>query len=246
MKSVWLKRGENSRVLLFFAGWGMDDRPFRELQSDRYDVCVCFDYRDLDAILDGRSGSSWPRHEASSSGLLETSATYDTVTVVGWSFGCAVAARIMARADWPVRDALAINGTVVPEDDQLGIPSHRLDATAQGLLQGGWPKFVRRMCVERTARLHFQKRVPQRELAGALIELDALRSLGTPEVSGFTQAIVGSRDKIIWPENQERCWRRFGVPTRSLDVPHYPFHLWQSWEEVLALAPLLSRRQHNP
>ncbi|MFW6170311.1 MAG: alpha/beta fold hydrolase [Planctomycetota bacterium] len=244
MKSLWLKRGLSRRALVFFAGWGMDDRPFRDLRSDRYDVCVCFDYRNLDAILDGRSRPSSPDHETPSSGLLETPATYDAVTVVAWSFGCAAAARIMAQAKWRIWDALAINGTVIPEDDQLGIPSQRLDATAEGLLQGGWPKFVRRMCVERTARLHFQKRVPQRDLAGALQELDVLRNLGTLETSGFTHAIVGLQDKIIRPENQQRCWRRFGVPTRTLDAPHYPFHLWRSWEQMLAT--LWSRRESNP
>ena len=48
MKTVWLQRGSRRQALVFFAGWGMDERPFRRLTSSQYDVCVCFDYRDLD------------------------------------------------------------------------------------------------------------------------------------------------------------------------------------------------------
>ena len=79
---------------------------------------------------------------------FEAWAAYEQVTVVAWSFGCAVAAQCMARHSWPVQEALAINGTVTPEDDEVGIPRRWMDATAESLLQGGWPKFVRRMCLD--------------------------------------------------------------------------------------------------
>ena len=47
-------------------------------------------------------------------------------------------------------------------------------------------------------------------------------------------ALVSEQDRILLPENQRRCWERYAVPVQSIDGPHYPFHLWPSWEEVLA------------
>ncbi len=156
------------------------------------------------------------------------------MTVVAWSFGCAVAAHVMAHTAWPVHDALAINGTVTPEDDLLGIPRRWMDATAESLPQGGWPKFVRRMCLDKAAREDFQTHAPQRDLHGAIAELEVLRHFATPEVCGFNRALIGTKDRIILPENQERGWQRFAVPVHKIAAPHYPFHLWSTWEELLA------------
>ena len=78
-----------------------------------------------------------------------------------------------------MHEALAINGTVTPEDDEVGIPRRWMDATAESLLQGGWPKFVRRMCLDKSARQDFQAHAPERDLAGAIDELEVLRTGNT-------------------------------------------------------------------
>lgn len=236
MKAVWLQRDGRRQALIFFAGWSMDERPFRRLTSSQYDVCVCFDYRDLDMDFHSIQLPLSDLAPSSASTPSQAPVPYEAVTVVAWSFGCAVAAQVMAREPWPVRRTLAINGTVTPEDDQFGIPHRWLDATAASLLQGdGWPKFVRRMCLDKAARQDFQAHAPQRDLAGAVEELQTLRSLKTPAACGFDRALVGTKDRIILPENQQRGWSRFDVPVQSLAAPHYPFHLWSTWEELLSV-----------
>jgi biotin synthesis protein BioG len=235
VKTAWLQRDGRRQALVFFAGWGMDERPFRRLTSSQYDVCVCFDYRDLDADFHSIMLPQSDQVQKSVPQTSEASVPYEAVTVVAWSFGCAVAAQVLAREMWPVRHMLAINGTVTPEDDQVGIPRRWLDATAESLLQGeGWPKFVRRMCLDKAARQDFRVHAPQRDLAGAIDELKVLRSLETPAACGFNRALVGTKDRIILPENQERGWSRFDVPVQSIAAPHYPFHLWSTWEELLS------------
>lgn len=213
----------------------MDERPFRTLRGGPYDLCVYFDYRNLEAALRESTCGEDVSSETVRRANLETLVQYDSIAIVAWSFGCAVAAHFMEAMDWPVSDALAINGTVVPEHEEWGIPAQWLDATAETLLQGGWPKFVRRMCPDKVGRHHFQKHVPQRDLTGALSELEVLRGLLPPRTSRFRRAIVGLKDRIIRPENQTRCWQEFDVPTQTLDAPHYPFHLWPSWDDVLEL-----------
>ncbi len=155
VKYEWTQDEGRPAVVLFFAGWAMDARPWRELQSQFCDVCVCFDYRSLPGAdtdpdtsdwLLGRSPDAWSRA--------------GQVTVVAWSFGCAVAAQAMLAASWTAHTALAINGTVVPEDDHLGIPSALLSATAENLNAAGWSRFVRRMCRGSEARSHFERHSP--------------------------------------------------------------------------------------
>ena len=233
MKSVWLQRGRRPRALVFFAGWGMDDRPFRRLVSSDYDVCVCYDYRNLPASFGSYALRNSARDASPVSESIEAVGAYDEVTIVAWSFGCGVAAQVIAHGNWPVQVALALNGTVTPEDDEVGIPKRWLDATAESLLQGGWSRFVRRMCWDKAARQDFEGHAPQRDLAGAVAELDVLRQLTTPARCDFTRALIGTQDRIILPENQQRCWERFHVPVQRITAPHYPFHLWQSWEELL-------------
>ncbi len=48
MKYRLLTSGNERRLLLIFAGWGMDDAPLRELTPHAgYDLAVAWDYRDL-------------------------------------------------------------------------------------------------------------------------------------------------------------------------------------------------------
>lgn len=219
MNSVWLQRDGRSQALIFFAGWGMDAAPFRHLVGADHDILICFDYRDLQLTADLQHGL----------------AGYDSVAVVAWSFGCAAAARLLvANLEAPISDTVAINGTMSPESDDCGIPARLLDATSRNLMSGGWARFVRRMCHDDAARRQFESQAPQRSLQELVDELQALRQLTPPSGCRFKRALIGKNDRIIVPQNQQRGWERYGVPTVSLDAPHYPFHLWNSWEEVLA------------
>ncbi len=244
MKTAWLQHGKRTRALVFFAGWGMDDRPFRRLTSSHYDVCVCYDYRKENAKTDLGSAAADPVARAPVAGDLASVVDeqfaairrYDEITVIAWSFGCAVAAQIMAHSNWPLRHALAINGTVTPEDDHVGIPKRWLDATAENLHDEGWPKFVRRMCLGKAARQDFADHAPERDQASLVAELDVLRQITAPAQCRFTRALVGTKDRIILPENQQRCWDQLEVPVQTIAAPHYPFHLWNTWDELLTIA----------
>ena len=44
MKYYFLKHNNESHLLLFFAGWGMDYHVFPELEEFNGDVCICYDY----------------------------------------------------------------------------------------------------------------------------------------------------------------------------------------------------------
>ncbi len=237
MKTVWLQRDDRPQALVFFAGWGMDIQPFQRLTSSAYDVCVCYDYRVSQPQPHGNAHPDSMLPADTAKETLTTLGAYRDITVVAWSFGCAIANQIMARSHWPLRDAVAINGTVTPEDEHMGIPKRWLDATAANLHEDGWTKFVRRMCLGKAARQDFFDHSPKRDLASIVEELDDLRQLATPRECHFRRALIGSKDRIILPENQQRCWEHFGIPFQTIAASHYPFHVWNSWDELLATEP---------
>ena len=39
---------KQDRLLLFFAGWGMDERPFIQYTPRESDFMICYDYHTLD------------------------------------------------------------------------------------------------------------------------------------------------------------------------------------------------------
>ena len=44
----FIKKENNPALLLFFAGWGADDRLFNLPVEAGYDYLLCYDYRSLD------------------------------------------------------------------------------------------------------------------------------------------------------------------------------------------------------
>lgn len=219
MKAEWLDRKEHRSVLVFFAGWGMDAEPFRRLATDRHDVVVYYDYRDLNEV---------PCSEAVGS--------YPDCTLLAWSFGCAAANTVAQTFRWKPSRSVAINGTLQPESDSAGIPARLLDSTAANLLTGGWEKFVARMCPDEASRRVFNAARPLRKLNEAITELQSLRQIAAPASSIFNSALIGEGDRIILPSHQRCCWERYAVPCTRLSCGHFPFHLWSSWEEIAGCA----------
>ena len=68
MKQVYIIKDKHPRLLLFFAGWGADETPFKGYQPADSDYMLCYDYRTLDF----------------DTSLLKT---YQEINVIGWSMG---------------------------------------------------------------------------------------------------------------------------------------------------------------
>lgn len=217
MKAAWLNRAGHPRALVFFAGWGMDDAPFRRLGPGNRDVLAFWDYRCMDEVP-----------------LAAQLSSYRELSLVAWSLGCAAGNCVAQQLRWELTRAVAISGTLLPEDEEAGIPTRWMEATARHVANGGWEKFVRRMCPDEPSIAAFNAAPPSRRLDEAVEELQVLRRLPAPASCVFRAAAVCAADRIILPENQRRCWSRYGVPAREIAAPHYPFHLWHSWEEVLS------------
>ena len=128
MKQHFIIKNNQKHLLLFFAGWGMDETPFLQIHPTNKDWLICYDYRSLefDAII-----------------LQE----YSEITLIAWSMGVWAASQIMKQyPSLTLSQSIAINGTPYPIHETKGITPAIFEGTLQGLNEQSLQKFQRRMC----------------------------------------------------------------------------------------------------
>lgn len=209
---------ENSRknsLLLFFAGWGMDERPFIPYSPADTDCVICYDYSNLSFDY----------------GLLSP---YENIRVVAWSMGVWAATRTLAGNNLPITESIAVNGTPYPVDDERGIAESVFQGTLNGLNETTLHKFRRRMCGSGEALARFMENCPQRTLNDLKNELYQIGELSNQKTASkeenlipflWNRVFIGTRDKIFLPSNQQKAWEASEV--RFIDCEHYPETMWK-------------------
>ena len=76
MKQYFIIKNNQKHLLLFFAGWGMDETPFLQIHPTDKDWMICYDYRSLEFDAD----------------ILQE---YSEITLIAWSMGVWAASQIM-------------------------------------------------------------------------------------------------------------------------------------------------------
>jgi len=220
MRLHWQVREGNPRLLVFFNGWGMDERILGMVEPpEGRDLLAVCDYTDL--------------HGADA--VRAAVARYPAADLVAWSMGVWAAATVFGSAGPRFDTAVAVNGTGRPIDDEYGIPAGLFRATLDGFSERARDSFFRRMCDGRDACGEFRPHAPLRDVEDQRRELlvlarDAVAGVQPP--GPFTQAVVGTRDRIMPPENQVRYWQGV-IPCRSVNLPHLPFSRGFGWREIL-------------
>ena len=177
----------SERLLLFFAGWGMDDAPFVPMLG-AFDTAVVWDYTDITSPLP----------------FLKD---YARIDLIAWSMGVWAATQVLA--DTSLHSAVAVNGTPWPIDDTRGIPTAVFDATLVSFSEAGLTRFRRRMCGGTAAMNAFMEHAPARSVEELRVELDAIgnayRTRG-PRNLAWTAAAVCASDRIFPPEAQKAAF----------------------------------------
>jgi len=215
MQFNWLNQQNNSTLILFFNGWGMDTSAISSLSYDGFDLLEINDY--------------------STRSSLPVLPEYDQTILVAWSLGLIATAQCGIEADL----AIAINGTLRPIDETFGIPPAIFQGTIDNWHERGRNKFNRRMCGDRETLAHFNCNPPSRSTEAQQQELIAIRDTvqTQPEpVNIFDVAIISSGDRIIPPTAQNAYWTEQKTATIELNAPHYLFNRWNSWKELVACA----------
>lgn len=191
-------------LILLFAGWGMDEKPFRDISVPGYDLCVVWDYRDSSCGFEG---------------ALEG---YSEIAVVAWSFGVPAAAHfILTHKRHPVTAKIAVNGTQHPVDDSMGIPTGIFKGTLEGLSEKSLGKFYLRMAGSGTAFKCFSEHLPSRDIPGLKAELEAIEKTDSM-IALWDKALVADNDRIIPPTNQLNAWKTEAMETCQYHGDHLP------------------------
>lgn len=194
----------------------MDPTPFMDIPAQESDLCMVYDYRQLDPVD------------------LAPFAGYGQLHLIAWSMGVWVASHLLAEQRQQFASLTAVGGTLKPIDSKEGIPPENYEAMLTGfspeILQG----FYQNMFDEEGALRHFLSQRPQRDIAALAQEMEAFRdAYGQfgPGTDLYNRKIITSRDRIFSARNQMRAWGKGAGIVRPW--PHFPYYLIADWHDLL-------------
>ena len=206
MKHFWLnKTNTNKKLIIFFNGWGMDEKIVSHLECEDYDVVVLYDYNDLELDIESLNLSQ-----------------YTEKHIIAWSMGVMIATLFDFGE---IKTSTAICGTPFAIDNEYGIPERIYNLTIKGFSETSSKKFMERMFIEKPSIESFSDRTFDSKLS----ELKKMLEYKPNTKFNYTKAIVGTDDKIIPTKNQLNYWDN----PITIHSGHCPFMLYKKWAELL-------------
>lgn len=198
MKYKWLNKQNNSRLIIFFNGLGMDENAIKHLNTEDYDVVMFYDYNNLETNFDFSALNN-----------------YAEKNLIAWSMGVMVATNF----NFGFQHAVAINGTLTPIDAKFGINPKIYDLTIRGFDS---EKFVLNM-LENVELANNIK--PNRKAENQKNELIAIKNFSAKESFEYDKVLISDNDKIIPPKSQCAYWN-IEANLKSGHYPFHLFKKW--------------------
>lgn len=208
MQYKWLNKQNNKNLIVFFNGWGMDERIVSSLNSVNFDVIVFYDYRNM--------------HFESCD-----FSKYDKKYLIAWSMGvyvCNYFYEYFKNFD----KLVAINGTQSPIDDNYGIPSKIYDITVNNFNEMSCSKFMKK--ISATVDL---KGYSSRSVQNLKDELVAIKNLKIDKFLNFNKVILSTKDRIFPFENMMNFWSKQQVDIIKTEKAHYLFDSYKNWSDFI-------------
>ncbi len=210
---TFFKDNQSDELILLFDGWGMDEKPYAQMESNR-DVLFVFDYSNL--YFDFNFSK------------------YKKIHLITFSAGVFMSAHLCSTLP-QFATKIAINGTLFPYDKEKGIPDETFSEMENITLENALD-FRKKLIYDDSHITQFNKLQPNRTLQNSLDELSALKkifALKTPSFE-FDKIIIGENDLLIPYENQLKAWAGH-KNTRILNGGHFLFYLFKSFDEIIDL-----------
>ncbi len=209
----------SSSLLLFFNGWGMDERLLP--LADGMDVMMLYAYHQNGGLP------------------MDIIRSYKTVYVVAWSMGVWAAENILRGNSINPEKCVAINGTPFPVHPTLGIPPAIFKGTLDRLDERGRNKFMMRTLggVKAFQQLEMKEKLPERTLEDQKAELAWFWDNAVADYQPlltWDKAILGTDDLIFPCENMKAYWSE-RADVVIFDMPHYPFEQLKKWKDIFRL-----------
>ncbi len=220
MQFHWLNKNNNDNLIVFFAGWSFDYKPFDFLDCGDFDVLAVYDYNDISHF------------EQKSHKFINYRHKY----LISWSMGVYTAYKFRKIfADFDKK--IAVNGTVFPVDDEFGIPQKPFLLTLRHAKTGLEGKFYQNIFDKPEEFQRYIKTPVERTIDNRVEELQALyeniKTSSKVYEKFYDKALISSNDKIIPPKNQINFWQNFNVPFELLECGHFPYYNFTCWNDIL-------------
>lgn len=218
MQYHWLNKQNNEKLIIFFAGWSFDFKPFEFLDCKDYDVLFVYDYNEISE--------------------LPTIENYSEKYLISWSMGVFTA--YLLRENFKDFDKkIAINGTPYPVHDEFGIPYKPFLLTLRHAKTGLEGKFYRNIFLQEEEFEKYSNTPVERTIENRENELKSLyEKIKSTEIiyeKFYDFALISNFDKIIPTKNQINFWQT-NAPYKALESGHFPFYNFKSWKDILNYA----------
>ena len=251
---------QSKKLILFFAGWGLDWHPFSHLSSSEYDVAIFFNYTHFD--LDHPFYKTLQKYSqinviAYGAGVWAASSMFDRYFQFLSAKGKFSSLRFLKK----INKSVAINGTLCPVSNTWGIPQRLFNSTLNALnkevISNKYTigtskcikKYLSRMCKNEEEYNRYLANPSQRGLEEIKNELLALKeNYVFSNAIYWNKVIIGIDDISIPAKNQLRFWSEYelGIDRSSkislnannfciqqIQEAHFPFFNWEKWEDIL-------------
>lgn len=216
MQFHWLNKQNNSKLIIFFAGWSFDENPFKFLACENFDVLIVYDYSTIDENI-------------------EKFTSYEEINLIVWSMGVFVAYLLKDKLP-KFNKKIAINGTPLPVNDEFGIPVKPFLLTLRHARTGLEGKFYQNIFDTKEEFEKYSTMSVNRSIENRETELkslyDKIRSAEINYNRFYDKALISSRDKIIPTKNQINFWQN-NAEIEMLESGHFPYYNFKSWNEIL-------------
>lgn len=216
MQFHWLNKQNNSKLIIFFAGWSFDENPFKFLACENFDVLIVYDYSTIDENI-------------------ENFTSYKEINLIAWSMGVFVAYLLKDKLP-KFNKKIAINGTPLPVNDEFGIPVKPFLLTLRHARTGLEGKFYQNIFDTKEEFEKYSTMSVNRSIENRETELkslyDKIRSAEINYNRFYDKALISSRDKIIPTKNQINFWQN-NAEIEMLESGHFPYYNFKSWNEIL-------------
>lgn len=218
MQYHWINKKNNDKLIIFFAGWSFDFRPFEFLNCENFDVLFIYDYNEINTLPD--------------------IGQYRQKYLIAWSMGVFTAYQL--KKELPDFDKkIAINGTAFPVNDTLGIPKKPFLLTLKHAKIGLEGKFYQNIFFTNAEYEKYLNTPIERTIENRENELKALYARIEKTENKYENfydfALISNYDKIIPTQNQINFWQT-NAQYKLLESGHFPFYNFKSWSEILNTA----------
>lgn len=214
MQYHWLNKQNNKKLIIFFAGWSFDYKPFEFLECGDFDVLMFYDYDKLE---------------------LPEIPYYKEYFLISWSMGVFTAYLIKDKLP-NFSKKIAVNGTPFPVNDDFGIPLKPFILTLRHAKTGLEGKFYQNIFAKTEEYNRYNCSAVERPIENRVSELNSLyeriKNTNLSYEQYYDKALISNNDKIIPAKNQISFWQN-NAETELLESGHFPYYNFKSWNEIL-------------